>query len=230
MLSNPQTEAPAWFGKIAGLGDFASRRLAPETRAVFDTWLARGLAASRSELGERWMNTYLTSPIWCFALAPAVIDTKWHVGVMMPSVDSVGRYFPLLVIQSWGEGPRRAPDLSSLDEWFDSASSAALGTLQGDGGLERLERELAAVPALPIIEAVPGPEPASLPWRERFQVDTGQALADFLLRLADTQVDARYRGCSFWWPKREAAPARSLSIAVGLPPPEAFARLLEGDW
>jgi type VI secretion system protein ImpM len=117
---------PAWFGKIACLGDFASRRLPQDTAQIFDTWLARGVEASRGQLGERWMNVYLTSPLWRFALAPGVIDTRWWFGVLMPSVDNVGRYFPLLVTQACNEAPHDHEGLNQLERWFSGMARAAL--------------------------------------------------------------------------------------------------------
>ena len=59
-----------WFGKLACLGDFASRRLAPDFTQACDAWLSRCVEASRAQLGERWLETYLTSPLWRFAWAP----------------------------------------------------------------------------------------------------------------------------------------------------------------
>ena len=59
--------APAWYSKLACLGDFASRRLAQDTARLLDAWLAQGVDTSRAQLGERWLNVYLTSPLWRFA-------------------------------------------------------------------------------------------------------------------------------------------------------------------
>ena len=224
------TDAPAWFGKIAGLGDFASRRLAARPRETLDAWLAAGLAASRGELGERWLNLYLTSPIWWFALAPEVVDAQWWFGVLMPSVDNVGRYYPLLIVQARTEGPLDAVDLAGLTNWFEAASVAALATLQDRADVDSLERDLAA-----LRDIMPAPAPRwtdakPLPWRDRLDGEVVATWSDVIARACLDEAHASLRGRSLWWPRRDAAGPRSLSISTGLPPPEAYARLLEGDW
>src|SRR5690606_10627892 len=86
---------PGFYGKLPSRGDFVSRRLAQDFVGHWDAWLQQGLAASQAALGERWLDVYLTSPIWRFAVAPGLIAEAGYVGVLVPSVDRVGRYFPL---------------------------------------------------------------------------------------------------------------------------------------
>jgi hypothetical protein len=80
---------PGWYGKIASLGDFASRRLSPDFISRWDGWLQQVMSASRGHLGEAWLNAYLTSPVWRFILFPGVCGESSWVGVFMPSVDKV---------------------------------------------------------------------------------------------------------------------------------------------
>jgi type VI secretion system protein ImpM len=222
--------APAWFGKIACLGDFASRRLPQDTAQKFDTWLARGVEASRTQLGERWMNVYLTSPLWRFALAPGVLDGRWWFGVLMPSVDNVGRYFPLLVTQACDEAPHDSDSLNQLEHWFASIAQAALGTLQPGGTLEQFEAELAQAPGLPALEpATPWPA-AQWPERSRHELAGGVTLAQCLNELAVVESLRRFRGCSLWWSLRPGSGPSSLSTAVGLPAGDSFIHMLEGSW
>jgi type VI secretion system protein ImpM len=94
-----QGDAAGWFGKLAVLGDFASRRLAPDWVNACDEWLSACIEASRRDLGERWTEIYLAAPVWRFAWGPGIVDERWWFGVLMPSCDSVGRYFPLVVTQ-----------------------------------------------------------------------------------------------------------------------------------
>lgn len=89
---------PSWFGKLPGMGDFARRRLQHEFLDPWDAWLQTGLGQLRSHHPD-WVTSYLRAPLWYFVLGEHVIGTKPWVGVMMPSVDSVGRYFPLTLAQ-----------------------------------------------------------------------------------------------------------------------------------
>ncbi len=84
-----------FYGKLPVVGDFVSRRLPNEFIKPWDGWLQSAIAASREELGDEWLNSYLTSPIWRFLLSPGVCGNKAVAGIMMPSVDRVGRYYPL---------------------------------------------------------------------------------------------------------------------------------------
>ena len=85
------------FGKIPAHGDFIERQLPRSFLTPWDEWLQRGIASSKELLGNQWLEIYLTSPIWHFCASPGVIDEKAWAGILMPSVDSVGRYFPLTV-------------------------------------------------------------------------------------------------------------------------------------
>lgn len=225
--------APAWFGKLACLGDFATRRLPQDTALALDNWLAQGVDASRAQLGARWLDVYLTSPLWRFAWAPGVLDATWWFGLLMPSVDNVGRYFPLVVLQSRTEPPSDGDALDRLEHWYAAIARAALRTLQPGASLDGFEAELVRS-----AQATPLPECAApVPWaaaqwtdRSRHEVGEGTSLATCLRQLAVAESLRRFRGCSLWWPLRPGTQDSSLSMAVGLPARESFARLLEGVW
>jgi len=225
--------APAWYGKLACLGDFASRRLAQDTARLLDAWLAQGVDTSRAQLGERWLNVYLTSPLWRFAWAPGVLDASWWFGLMMPSVDNVGRYFPLVVLQARAEAPASGEALNQLEQWYAAIARAALRTLQPGSSLEQFEAELAQVGStspLPLSSPAAPWAAAQWPERTRHEVEAGTSLAGCLEQLAVVESLRRFRGCSLWWSLRPGAQDSSLSMAVGLPTRESFVHLLEGVW
>ena len=114
MPGEPLGAAKAGFyGKLPARGDFVSRRLPRSFVEPWDAWLQQGFASSRDHLGDGWLEAYLTSPIWRFVLAPGVCGPAGVAGVVMPSVDSVGRYFPLTIAQpterATGEPPCFGP-------------------------------------------------------------------------------------------------------------------------
>ena len=84
-----------FYGKLPSEGDFVTRRLPWEFTSVWDDWLQQGLQASREALGARWLELYLSAPIWRFQLAPGVCGPAGWRGLFFASVDRVGRYFPL---------------------------------------------------------------------------------------------------------------------------------------
>jgi type VI secretion system protein ImpM len=222
--------AAGWFGKLACVGDFASRRLPPEFTQACDTWLSRCLEVSRSVLGERWLDAYLTSPLYRFAWAPGVVDRRWWFGVMMPSVDNVGRYFPLLIAQGCDEPPFTGGDLDRLEHWFAQQAEAALVTLEPGATLERFESMLALAPAFPAPAAAMPYAEAQWPDHTSHVVPADIGLAPGLARLAAHETLRRFGGCSMWSPLPSNGAESRLSVAVGLPAAESFAQLLEGGW
>ncbi|MBL4608368.1 MAG: type VI secretion system-associated protein TagF, partial [Pseudomonadales bacterium] len=95
----PQASFPlGFFGKIPSVGDFVQRNLSVGFVDKWDHWLQNGLYRTAQELAENWPEVYLTSPIWRFVLSSSVVDGHSYVGIMLPSIDSAGRYFPLTVV------------------------------------------------------------------------------------------------------------------------------------
>ena len=76
-----------FYGKIPHKGDFVSRDLSPIFIQFWDTWLQSVLQASREELKEEWLNTFLNSPVWRFVISAGQIDDQAWAGLIMPSVD-----------------------------------------------------------------------------------------------------------------------------------------------
>jgi len=71
---------------------------------------------------ERWLEAYLTSPVWRFVLSPGICGDGAYGGVMVPSVDRVGRYFPLTIVTSWEPDDSALAVACGAQAWFDRAS------------------------------------------------------------------------------------------------------------
>jgi type VI secretion system protein ImpM len=212
--------APGWFGKIPALGDFATRRLPELFTERWDAWLTRGMESAKGALGSHWLDTYLSGPLWRFALAPGVIDERYWLGVLMPSVDRVGRYFPLTIVAPSTLPP--GPALAPLETWFERVAMAALHCLTPGASLESLEIALAQapVPSFAPIAALAEVVPARLP--------AHNGLTEAFTYAAAPLLHAEYRGASFWWARIEADPTSTLSVQRGLPDAAQFVRLLDG--
>ena len=97
MTSAPQAigdRLPGWYGKLPGTGDFAHRRLPNSFLTNWDAWLLQGFHNLRIARPD-WAQRFLVSPVWFFILGRDVVDPSQWMGILMPSVDSAGRYFPL---------------------------------------------------------------------------------------------------------------------------------------
>jgi type VI secretion system protein ImpM len=164
---------PGWYGKLPTLGDFASRRLEADFIEPWDLWLGEGLAAQREALGDDWLDAYLNSPVWRFVLMPGALPGAAPdaalAGVLMPSVDRVGRYFPLTLVTRLPVLPRSAAEVEVLLGWLHRLEDVAVDALQDDWSIEDLEG---------VLEALPAPVTPT-PWAEHLDAPRA-ALADAL--------------------------------------------------
>jgi type VI secretion system protein ImpM len=226
---SPRTGVAGWYGKLAMLGDFAARRLPPPWTQACDRWLADGIEASRGRLGERWLQVYLSAPVWRFVCAPGVIDEHWWFGVLMPSCDNVGRYFPLVVAQSRVAPPIDRIGLDHLELWWAHMARAALRTLDPGATLDAFESALDQAPPWPSRPR------AEVPFERgdasvRLGVAAGTTLGEIAQALAAKSMTEQLNGCSLWWPLADAAEPGHCTVVSGLPPAEAFDQLLTGRW
>lgn len=222
---------PGWHGKLPSLGDFASRRLDTEFVEAWDGWLAAGLLALRDAAPESWLEAYLGSPSWRFLLMPGVLRGAsgkggW-AGVLMPSVDRVGRYFPLTLVQPLGCGPASTQQMAGLWQWLGRLDELARDALHGDWTAERLEEELARM-ARPDIAALVAADVVA-PSAEGTLVECPASAAgpDAALQIgseAQKHWAGLAQGRAWWYAQPDDAPSRLL-LSRGLPGPATFARL-----
>ena len=141
---------PGWYGKLPTLGDFASRRLESDFIEPWDLWLGDAMQVHRQSLGDAWVEAYLDSPPWRFLLSPGVLPgvdpALVFAGVLLPSVDRVGRYFPLTIAASLMRVPSVAAEFEALLDWMHRLEDIALDALQGEWSIDELERALADLP------------------------------------------------------------------------------------
>jgi type VI secretion system protein ImpM len=219
------SDAPGWHGKLPALGDFASRRLDPAFIEAWDAWLAEGLLALR-EAHAGWLEAYLASPSWRFLLTPEALPgaagTQGWAGVLMPSVDRVGRYFPLTVVLPLGGGPSNTEQMRNLWFWLGRLDELARDALHDDWNAERLEDELARM-ALPGVAAA-GTTPGDVAPATLIELPPGLDAATVIATQAQQGWAARSRGRGWWQAVPDEGPKRLL-LSRGLPPASAFPRL-----
>jgi type VI secretion system protein ImpM len=219
-------QPPGWHGKLPSLGDFASRRLDSSFIETWDGWLAAGLLALRETNADGWLDAYLASPSWRFVLQPGVLGDEGWAGVLMPSVDRVGRYFPFTIVLPLRRGPASAQQMAALWHWLGRLDELASDALQDDWSVERLEAELARMAAPPL----DGPELAAA------ATPPAGTLADVLLppgidaaAFVGLQAQALWRtqaaGFAHWFASTDLVGQRML-ISRGLPAAAEMHRLL----
>jgi len=130
------------FGKLPQKRDFISFDIPRSILEPFETWLQSAVAASRNELGRGWQDQYLVAPIWRFWGGKEIFGVDC-TGVIMPSVDQVGRFFPLSVIYYDESGHGLVPPCwDANDQWYVDLETRLLQTL--DEEIEVEAKSLAA--------------------------------------------------------------------------------------
>jgi type VI secretion system protein ImpM len=140
----------------------------------WDEWLQECLLESRLQLQDSWLDAYLTSPVWRFVLAGGVCGANSCAGVLLPSVDQVGRYFPLSVVAHWELAVFPAVTAHGRESWFDSAQALGIEALEAQSlDLDEFDRSVAALsgrldpteePFLWLRELERAPQPMSIWW------------------------------------------------------------------
>jgi type VI secretion system protein ImpM len=232
-------------GKLPSHGDFLRRRVSDAFVDAWDGWLQHSIAASRELLGESWLDLYLTGPVWRFACAPGASGAAAALGVMVPSVDRVGRYYPLTIVAELSAAEAAQPGplaLASLCEpWFKLIEHLVIEVLSAEHlDFDTFDADIAASAAL--LEPLIVPSSVVLdPDDARLLHDAGSggwhvplASADNILpvieQLAYSHVCGVSRPLSLWWTDGSASVASCCLLARGLPQPEGFAAFLDGDW
>ena len=148
---------PGWFGKIPSLGDFATRRLPATFVEPWYEWLSAELSEARCVLGEAWPAIYEQAPISCFSLGSGTVDESAWQGILVPSVDRVGRQFPLTI--ALGRPPHAPATMAR--QWWATLVASGRRALERACGAEGVEEALAVFAAAPDPASVE-PPPATL--------------------------------------------------------------------
>jgi len=129
----------SWHGKLPSAGDFVARRMEPAFVERWDAWLSESLTNLQQR--QDWLAQYLQCPAWRYLLMPGVIDQRTWCGVLMPSVDRVGRYYPLTLAMAWNDAPGAALAASHFG-WLASLEEVAYAALQEEWTADALEERL----------------------------------------------------------------------------------------
>lgn len=130
------------YGKLPMHGDFVHRNLPPSFIKMWDEWLQLYVSSSKEHVGEEWLDIYLTSPIWRFVLSSGVIDERHWTGIMLPSVDQVGRYYPFSIVMPLESRLNPLEFISAHAHWFESIEELALKALEEKVSVDELVVEI----------------------------------------------------------------------------------------
>jgi type VI secretion system protein ImpM len=229
------------YGKLPSHGDFLQRRVPPEFLTPWDDWLQAGITASRAALADQWTDTYLTSPVWRFALSASACGRAAVAGLMAPSVDRVGRFFPLTFV--W----RLPPELPPIVYASLSGNSLAPAEQLLIAGLtaetldfEHFDEQVTLLG--PSVDAAFRSAAQPFEAEDLDQVGLGLNVAwhlptgasatpiSALSAMLARKLDAEYKPLTLWWTDGSAVIEPCCLVVRGMPHADAFVSLLDGSW
>ena len=230
-MSGGDAAAPGYHGKLVAKGDFVTRRLPRDFLDPWDSWLQDVVGRSRARMGEAWLDAYLTSPVWRFVVAAGLCGSSAAAGVLMPSVDRVGRYFPLTIVALLPEGADSLGVPIAAGAWFGKAEALARSALDDAFDFDGFDAGVAALgPPDAVAPASEAGPPDGAGRGMRLTIPSADTVEPAYQYLAGRFLATRYPGGSFWWTSGSEAVVATFLVCDGLPSADGFAAFLDGRW
>lgn len=215
------------FGKLPQKRDFIALNIPRMVLEPFETWLQSAVAASRSELGARWQELYLVSPVWRFWIGGEIFGIPC-AGALIPSVDKVGRFFPLAILYcADSDAGIVTPPFDPLDAWYAAIEERLLTVLQDNAEID-VERLTEGLQVPESAARPPTPQPAKSRRGLVWQAPTGGS-ADLLSGLMAADYWASASARSFWWTNGGGGSGPMVYVRNALPDPFFYANMIKGS-
>ena len=228
------TAAPGLYGKLPARGDFVSRRLETDFVAAWDAWLQRVIAESKAALGERWLESFLSAPVWRFVVPAGVFSKSGWAGVMVPSVDRVGRYFPLTLAAPVRQESIDVPStLLKALAWLEALERFALEALSPELDFDRFDAALVelGMPAEIAVVATASDDTVPLGGQTpRFEVWPLAEAADAALEQLVQQRSLPVHAAALWMTHGGETIGACVAASERVISGTRFCALLDGRW
>jgi type VI secretion system protein ImpM len=188
------------FGKLPAKRDFIAVFAPRDFLNVWEPWMQSSVSASRQALGPEWQRAFIAAPIWRFWLGADICGAA-VLGAFMPSLDGVGRYYPLTLFAYADAGAAiPPPDIDAQDQWFVAAEDFLLSTLDERAAYEAITDTLdrLAPPLYRAIDAVPDGMSTTMNGAVAAPLADAPLAETFASLRAANHVNA-YAAASFWW-------------------------------
>ncbi len=234
MSTEPLTNG--YYGKLPTHGDFVSRGLPKSFIDPWDTWLQEAVISSREKLGDNWLNCYLTGPIYRFVLSPGVCGQNSWLGIMMPSVDKIGRYYPMTITTKNQMNLNPFVALQERTAWFSSVEKLALSSLADNFSFDKFNNEINCLrnssvhnndDLLTTSEQINNQSTYDA-WQRL--ILPHQSINDALPSFLDHLLQEHYFAYSVWSTQGSEQVAPSVLMCTGLPPFDGVPAMFDGDW
>jgi type VI secretion system protein ImpM len=226
-----------YYGKLPSHGDFVTRGLPNTFIDTWDIWLQEAIHTSKQQLGDNWLNYYLTSPLYRFVLSPGICGDSAWMGTLMPSVDKIGRYYPMTISlkNDFYNNPFSA--LQNNNDWFEQIESLTLSCLEDNFNLENFYQKVCQLNTNS--QNLSPENTASLfaqmseldfPDALRLPLDSIKNMPDVLSVILDKLLKNHCLAYSVWWTRGSEHISPSILICTGLPPFDGIAAMFDGNW
>jgi type VI secretion system protein ImpM len=235
-VSTEPLNVVGYHGKVPSHGDFVSRGLPTTFIGPWDIWLQEAIHTSRQQLGNDWLNYYLTSPLYRFVLSPGICGDSVWMGLLMPSVDKVGRYYPMTISQKDPGNTNPFVALQEYGDWFEHVESLALSCLKDDFNLDNFYQQLCQLTPNALNQMADQGKPTmnqsnlSFPAAFRQPINSIKSIPDTLPSILDKLLKDHCLAYSVWCTQGSEHVSPSLLISTGLPPFDGVAAMFDGNW
>jgi type VI secretion system protein ImpM len=215
------------FGKLPSKRDFISYNMPRPFLEKWEEWLQSSVAASRHALATHWQDIFLTVPVWHYWAGARVFGTA-ATGALMPSVDGVGRYFPLTLCACEPEQEvLLSPPSPQTLQWHQQCADFLLHMLDDELSLEpsALLEQLPFAPLRPR-GAVPQAAGRFLTWDD----EPGSNLAAAFAGLDAMNNYDQHGDRSYWWTRGGGSHRARMVVVTGRAEPRLMASLMTGDF
>lgn len=218
------------YGKLPARRDFLSRNVPRAFLNIWEPWIHGGITASKTQFSGEWQSVFDNAPFWRFWLGSEICG-ETVIGGFIPSVDGIGRAFPLTVFAMAESAFFFPPPVINMQSrWFSDLAvffDFSRSEEDWEGALkDRLE-------ALPFPKCL---SPANILTVRNVSDDCFQIPAqttktsDILQAIGTADLAKAYARRSFWWTQTTDHHAGQIIIADQLPDPHLFGGFLSGKF
>ncbi|MCY0095177.1 type VI secretion system-associated protein TagF [Hoeflea ulvae] len=216
------------YGKYPEKRDFIALNMPRPVLQPLEKWIQSGLAASKEKLGRAWGDHYMIQPIWSFRLGASITGVDC-LGAMAPSVDGVGRTFPLVILAHAPEESGGYPSIGVLDpdHWFPDVHDRLLHALDEEAPGE--PRELldgVAEPGCLAADQSAGVSTIANGQRTLFAEGELKAAFGHISEIGSRQTD---RMTSVWWTSGSETVPAQVAVFTGMPDVWFMADMMSGS-
>jgi type VI secretion system protein ImpM len=216
------------YGKLPTKRDFIALGASRDFLNTWEPWLQSGVSASQSTLGKKWQDAFLRAPIWRFWLGADLCGTS-AIGAFMPSLDKVGRYFPLTLFACSDRGAAiPPPEIDAQETWFIAAEDFLISTLDHEMSFETAVQNLGEL-AVPVQTELPAAASTERGAAVALQSDE-KPFTELFGSLRQADHGGIYSATTCWWTVGGEDFPPMAFCAKRMPDPFLFAAMLTGHF